>query len=119
MKVAVIGVGHLGKHHARLYAEMPAVELVGIVDILPDRAAEIAQSHRTQALSDYRELFGKVNAVSLAVPTTEHARIGTELLRNGIDVLVEKPIADTIDGAQALIETAAQHDRILQTGHVE
>ena len=99
--------------------EMPGTELVGIVDILPDRAAEIAQAYRTQSWTDYRELFGKVDAVSLAVPTTDHARIGVDLLQNGIDILVEKPIATTRDEARLLIDTAARHGRILQTGHVE
>jgi predicted dehydrogenase len=119
MKVGVVGVGHLGKHHARIYAQMPDTELVGVVDILPDRAAEIAKEHHTQAWSDYRQLYGKVDAVSLAVPTTDHARIGNELLRNGIDLLVEKPLATTLDEARSLIETAQRHERILQTGHVE
>jgi len=119
MKVAVVGVGHLGRHHARLYAEMPGTELVGVVNILPDRVAEIAQAHRTRALTDYRELIGKVDAVSLAVPTTEHARVGVELLQNGIDLLVEKPLASNLDEARQLIDTAARHGRILQTGHVE
>jgi predicted dehydrogenase len=119
MKVAVIGVGHLGKHHARLYAEMPDTELVGVVDILADRAAEVAQAHHTRAWTDYRELYGKVDAVSLAVPTTDHARVGVELLQNGIDLLVEKPIAATLDEARLLIDTAQRHGRILQTGHVE
>jgi predicted dehydrogenase len=119
MKVAVIGVGHLGKHHARLYAEMPGIELAGIVDILADRAAEVAQIHRSRPFTDYRELFGKVDAVSLAVPTTDHARIGIELLEQGIDVLVEKPIASTLAEARQLIDTAQRQGRILQTGHVE
>jgi predicted dehydrogenase len=119
MKVAVIGVGHLGKHHARLYAQIPGVELVGIVDLQPARAAEIAESHGTPSFTDYRDLFGKVDAVSLAVPTTDHARIGADLLEHGIDILVEKPIAATLDEARLLIDTAARHGRILQTGHVE
>ena len=119
MKVAVIGVGHLGRHHARVYAEMPDIELAGVVDILPDRANEVAQAHHTHALTDYRELFGKVDAVSLAVPTTDHARVGAELLANGIDVLVEKPIASTLDQARLLIDAAERHGRVLQTGHVE
>jgi predicted dehydrogenase len=119
MKTAVIGVGHLGKHHARLYAEIPGVELVGVVDLQASRAAEIAQAHGAPSFTDYRDLFGKVDAVSLAVPTSEHARIGTDLLEHGIDVLVEKPIASTQDEARLLIETAARHGRILQTGHVE
>ena len=119
MKVAVIGVGHLGKHHARLYAEIPGVELVGVVDLQAPRAAEIAQSSGCQAFSDYHDLFGKVDAVSLAVPTTDHARIGSDLLEHGIDVLVEKPIASTVDEARLLIDTATRRERILQTGHVE
>jgi predicted dehydrogenase len=119
MRVAVIGVGHLGKHHARLYAEIPGVQLVGVVDLQEARAAEIAQSYSCQAFTDYRELFGKVDAVSLAVPTTDHARIGVDLLEHGIDILVEKPISSTIDEARLLIDTAARDGRILQTGHVE
>src|SRR5438477_3948288 len=112
MKAAVIGVGHLGKHHARLYADIPGVDLVGVVDLQPARAAEIAQSHGTQPFTDYRDLFGKVDAVSLAIPTSDHARIGADLLEHGVDVLVEKPIASTLDEARLLIETAAHHGRI-------
>jgi predicted dehydrogenase len=119
MKTAVIGVGHLGKHHARLYAELPGVELIGVVDLQPARAAEIAEAHGSQPFTDYRDLFGKVDAVSLAVPTTDHARIGVDLLAHGIDILVEKPIASTLDEARLLIDTAARHGRVLQTGHVE
>src|SRR5262245_22197465 len=67
-KVAVIGVGHLGKQHARLYSEFEGVDLAGVVDILPPRATEVASLYKTSAYTDYRELFGKVGAVSLAVP---------------------------------------------------
>jgi predicted dehydrogenase len=119
MRTAVIGVGHLGKHHARIYSDMPGVELVGVVDIQPGRANEIAGLHQTQPFTDYRELFGKVDAVSLAVPTTDHARIGVDLLQHGIDVLVEKPIAASIEDAGLLIEAASQQGAILQVGHVE
>lgn len=108
-RVAVIGVGHLGKHHARIYQELPDAELVATVDLHPERGT----------LTDYRELFGKVDAVSLAVPTNDHARIGRDILEHGIDVLVEKPIATTQDEAQLLIDAAARHGRILQVGHVE
>ena len=119
MKVAVIGVGHLGRHHARIYDEMESTELAGVVDIRRDRSEEIAQAHHTQAFTDYRELYGKVDAVSLAVPTVDHARIGVDLLENGIDVLVEKPIATSLEDARRLIDAAAKAGRILQTGHVE
>jgi predicted dehydrogenase len=119
LRVAVIGVGHLGKQHARLYAELPDVELVGVIDILKPRADEIASAHNTTAFTDYRDIFGKVDAVSLAIPTVDHARVGMDLLDHGIDVLVEKPIASTIEQAQALIDAAARNKRILQVGHVE
>jgi predicted dehydrogenase len=119
IKVVVIGVGHLGRQHARLYAELSGVELVGVVDILRPRAEEIAGLYKTVAFTDYRDILGKVDAVSLAVPTIDHERIGTDLLEWGIDVLVEKPIAATIEGAKALVDTAAKHNRVLQVGHVE
>ena len=119
VKVAVIGVGHLGRQHARLYAELPGVELAGVVDILKPRAEEIAGLNKTTAFTDYHDIFGKVDAVSLAVPTTHHARIGIDLLEHGIDVLVEKPIATTSEEAQALIDAAARQGRVLQVGHVE
>src|SRR6185436_2905 len=119
MKVGVIGVGHLGKHHARLYAEMPDVELVGVVDILQPRAEEIAALYKTNHFTDYHDLFHKVDAVSLAIPTVDHARIGVDLLDHGIDVLVEKPIASTLEQARALIDAAHANKRVLQVGHVE
>src|SRR5262245_7411057 len=119
LRVAVIGVGHLGRQHARLYAELEDVELTSVVDILPDRAAELAQTYNCRSCTDFHELFGKVDAVSLAVPTADHAGIGIELLKNGIDVLVEKPIASDLDQARLLVDAAARHDRILQVGHVE
>jgi predicted dehydrogenase len=117
--VGVVGVGHLGKHHARIYAELPGAELGGVVDIQGARAEEVAALHKTQPFTDYRELFGKVDAVSLAVPTLDHACIGMDLLEHGIDVLVEKPIASTLEQAQVLIDAAAAHKRVLQVGHVE
>ena len=116
-RVAVIGVGHLGKQHARLYAELG--HLAGVVDILESRANEVAALYKTTAYTDYRELFGKVDAVSLAVPTTDHAQIGVDLLEHGIDVLVEKPIASAREQAEALIKAAQKNKRILQVGHVE
>ncbi len=119
IKVAVIGVGHLGRQHARLYAELPGVELAGVVDILEPRAEEIAGLYKTTAFTDYHDVFGKVDAVSLAVPTIHHAQIGIDLLEHGIDVLVEKPIATTLEEGQALIDAAARHNRVLQVGHVE
>ena len=122
-RIGVIGVGHLGKHHARIYGEMAQttgeVELAAVVDVVPSRAAEIAKPYGAEALTDFRELFGKVDAVSLAAPTSEHGRIGLELLENGIDVLVEKPMTSTLEESRLLIEAASRNRRILQAGHVE
>jgi predicted dehydrogenase len=119
VKAAVIGVGHVGKHHARFYAELPGVELAAVVDIDKAKAEEVASLHNTIALTDYRDLFEKVDAVSLAIPTVDHARVGIDLLEHGIDVLVEKPIASAVEQAQALIDTARSQNRVLQVGHVE
>jgi predicted dehydrogenase len=123
IRLGVIGVGHLGKHHARLLGEMAGemsdLDLSAVVDVLPDRAAEIAAPSGALALTDYRQLYGKVDAACLAVPTSEHARVGLELLENGIDVLVEKPMTSTVEEAKALIESAKRNSRILQAGHVE
>jgi predicted dehydrogenase len=118
-KIAVIGVGHLGKQHARLYSQLQGVELVGVVDIIRSRSEEIAGLYNTGSYTDYRDVIGKVDAISLAVPTTEHARVGVECLERGIDVLVEKPIASTSSEARTLIDAAARNKRILQVGHVE
>src|SRR2546427_1415490 len=119
MRVAVIGVGHVGKEHARLYAELPEVELAGVVDILPPRAEEVAALHRATPFTDYHEIFGKIDAATLAVPTVDHARIGMDLLENGIDVLIEKPLAATLEEGRALIDRALRNNRVLQVGHVE
>jgi predicted dehydrogenase len=117
VKVAVIGVGHLGKQHARLYAELG--HLAGVVDILGPRAQEVGDQYNTTSYTDYRELFGEVDAVSIAVPTVNHAEIGIDFMEHGIDVLIEKPIASTLEQAKALIDAANRNKRVLQVGHVE
>jgi len=123
LRVGVIGVGHLGKHHARIYGQLAAAQndlkLSAVVDVLADRAAEVAAPYGAEVLTDFRGLIGNVDAVSLAVPTTDHARIGIELLENGIDVLVEKPIASSIEESRKLIDAASGNGRVLQVGHVE
>src|SRR5262245_35241748 len=119
MRVAGIGVGHVGKDHARVYAELPNVELVGVVDIVESRADETSRLCKTASFMDYRELFGKIDAASLAVPTVDHAWIGADLLEHGVDVLVEKPIASSAEQARTLIDAATLNKRVLQVGHVE
>jgi predicted dehydrogenase len=119
LKLGVVGVGALGQHHARVYASMPDVSLVGVVDIRPGRAEEIAGPLRTKAFQNYADLFGQVDAVSIATPTTLHAEIGGQFLKQGVHVLVEKPIAHTLADADLLINAAKENGCVLQVGHLE
>jgi predicted dehydrogenase len=115
----VVGVGDFGRNHVRVYRELEEAELVGIVDACPDRARAVAAEYGTEVLPDIAALAGRADAVSLAVPTVEHARVGCALLEMGLDVLVEKPMAASLEEADRLVATAARHQRILQVGHVE
>src|SRR5687768_5514744 len=119
LRTAVIGVGYLGRFHAQKYAQLPGSKLVGVVDANAEARGKVAAELGTRAVGDYRELFGKVDAVSLAVPTPLHHSIGCDLLRNGIDVLIEKPIATTVSEARELVDLAQTHGRVLQVGHLE
>jgi|SRR5579864_7314952 len=118
-RLAVIGVGQFGKNHCRVIHECARAELVAVVDTDPARAGEAAATHGAQALSDYRELTGRVDAAVVAAPTSVHAEIGCWLLESGIDVLVEKPIATDLGDAGRLIDAAEKAGRILQVGHLE
>lgn len=119
LRTAVIGVGYLGRFHAQKYAQIAGSQLVAVVDANADACAKVAAELGTKAVADYRELFGAVDAVSLAVPTPLHHAMGCELLKNGIDVLIEKPIATSVAEARELVELAKTHKRILQVGHLE
>jgi predicted dehydrogenase len=119
VRVGVVGVGRLGQHHARIFAELPNAALVGVVDTDRVRAGKIARSYATQALPDHRLLLGKVDAVSIAVPTTMHHEIARDFLTNGVHVLVEKPIAATVPQARDLVTLARKKRLVLQVGHVE
>jgi predicted dehydrogenase len=119
LRVGVVGVGYLGRFHAQKYATQPEVALVAIVDTNVTRAAEIAAECHTTALMDYREIFGQVDCVSIAVPTQFHYDVARDFLSHGIDVLVEKPMTVTAVEGRALVELAAQRQRILQVGHLE
>jgi predicted dehydrogenase len=119
IRVGVIGVGALGQHHARIYSTLPEATLVGVVDTHLERAEAMAGSFNTQPHSDYRQLFGKVDAVSIATPTTLHAEIGEQFLKQGVSVLVEKPISHNLDDADRLIRAAEAGRSILQVGHLE
>ncbi|MCP4238209.1 MAG: Gfo/Idh/MocA family oxidoreductase, partial [Aestuariibacter sp.] len=119
LKVAVIGAGHLGKWHADKYAASADCELVAVVDSELDVAREIAQKHGAQANVDFHDILAEVDAVSLVVPTRLHYKIAREILEAGIHCLIEKPITETVDQAQELIEIAKRRQVILQVGHIE
>ena len=119
IRVAVVGVGDFGRNHVRVYRELPGAELVGVVDSDPARARQVAEEFSTAVLPGIEALAGRVDAVSMAVPTVEHAQLGCRLLEQGIDVLVEKPIAASLGEADDLIASAEKHGRVLQVGHLE
>jgi predicted dehydrogenase len=118
VRVAVLGVGHLGQHHARILSTMPGVTLVGVVDSNADRGAEIAAANKTQAFTDASSL-PPVDAAVVAVPTEAHAAAAAPLLVRGVSVLVEKPLARTLEEADELIALAERHGAILAVGHTE
>src|SRR6185436_18128469 len=119
LRVGVIGVGHLGKHHARILASLPDVELVGVVDTNRPRADEIAAANHTRPLYDAKELAGNVDAVTIAVPTETHLEVARSFLMAGVPVLVEKPMTRTLEEADQLIDLAAKAGVPLAVGHTE
>ncbi len=119
IRCAVIGVGYLGKFHAEKYASLPGCRLQAVVDTNLDAAKPIAERLGVPALPDYRELLGRIDAVSIVVPTSLHYRVAKDFLEAGADVLVEKPITVTVEEADALIRLADDRDRILMVGHLE
>ncbi|HUI52946.1 MAG TPA: Gfo/Idh/MocA family oxidoreductase [Terriglobales bacterium] len=118
-RVAVVGCGEFGRNHARVYREMESAELAGIFDEDRERAARVAQEFQTKAFQSVEELRGAVDAASVAVPTVAHREVGCQLMDMGFDVLVEKPVARTVEEADELLAAAKRNGRILQVGHVE
>lgn len=119
MKVAVLGVGHLGKFHARILSSMPGVDLVGVVDVRREVAQQVASQCATQAFTDYRKVLGCIDAAVLAVPTRLHYQLGCELLDRGIHTLIEKPLALNAAEGEELVELAQTSKAVLAVGHVE
>jgi predicted dehydrogenase len=119
MRVAVIGVGHLGQHHARIYAAMDGVELVGVVDTNAARADDVARKFGTTVVADARQLVGRVDAVSVAVPTEAHVAVSLPFVEAGTAVLVEKPLAASVEDADRLIDAADKSGAVLAAGHTE
>ena len=112
-------MGSLGQHHARIYAALPDVELVGIVDTDPDRAAEIARQHGTRVYSSAEDLARECEAVSIVVPTDRHALVAIPVMREGAHVLVEKPICASLQDAEKVLAAAKETGRLVQVGHIE
>jgi len=119
--MAVIGVGALGRHHARILSEMPDVQLVAVVDSRAEQGNEIAGKCGAKWLGDYRELLSSnmIDAVSVVVPTIAHWQVAGDFLRAGLPVLVEKPLAANVAQAQELVDLASRHKALLQVGHIE
>jgi len=119
LRMAVVGVGHLGKEHARILSGLPEVELVGVADVNLEQAQTIARRLNTQAFSDYWPLLNLVDAATIVVPTTFHHAVASQFLRRGLPVLIEKPLALDVPQAEALAELSRRHRAIVQVGHIE
>ena len=119
VRIAVIGVGELGSRHARLYSELDAAELIGVADIASERCHEVSEQYGVRGVSDFRELVADVQAASVAVPTVDHEAITTALLDAGVHVLVEKPIAPTVDEALRMTTLAREKNLRLAVGLTE
>ena len=119
IRVAVIGVGHLGRHHARILSNLEGAQLAAVVDIIPERAAEIAAAAGTRAVGDSRELLDRVDAVTVAVPTELHRAVALPFLERGIPVLVEKPMARSLAEADDMIAAARASGAVLAVGQTE
>ena len=119
LRIAVIGVGHLGRHHARILSTLPGVTLAAVVDTNRQRAEEIAAAHGTRAVFDARELDGLVDAVTVAVPTELHSAIAVPFLRAGVPALIEKPMARTLAEADEIIAAGASGKAIVAVGQTE
>jgi predicted dehydrogenase len=119
LRIGVIGVGYLGQHHARIFAELEHVELAGVSDTDTARAAEVAAKYGCASFCDWKELAGQCDAVSIVTPTTTHHEIALACLKAGKDVFIEKPITESLEEARELIGEADAGNRILQVGHLE
>ena len=119
LRIGLVGAGRMGQLHARVYAELPNVQLVGIVDIDSECSASLAQRYRTEAFSSPQQLLGRAQAVSIASPTDTHLEIACLFLAQGIPTLIEKPLAPSTEQAEKLLALAQQHDTFIQVGHSE
>lgn len=119
LRVGVVGVGYLGKFHARIYSTLPDVELVGVVDANAETAQKIAADYKTTAFAKPEDLIGKVDAVSVVVPTIYHLEVARPFLENGVHMLMEKPIAPSYEEGEKIVALAEKHGVTFQVGHLE
>ena len=119
MRLAVVGAGIMGSHHARLAGNVRDLELAWVIDPDAGRAAALADAHGAKSATDLSEVLADVDAAVVASPTDTHREVATTLLEADVDVLVEKPLATSVGDATAIVDTAADHDRVLMVGHVE
>jgi predicted dehydrogenase len=119
LRLAVIGVGHLGREHARILAGLPGVELAGVADTNSDQAEAVARRLSTQAYRDHVPLLSEIDGAIIAVPTLYHHAVASDFLRRGVPILVEKPLASNLEQAEELVALASRHGTLLQVGHVE
>lgn len=119
LRMAVVGTGALGQHHARILSQLPGVDLVAVSDTRPEIGRAVAEKCETLYVKDYRNLFGEVDAVSIVVPTFAHYPVASEFLKRGIPVLLEKPLALDTDEGRILVKLAQNHEALLQVGHIE
>lgn len=119
VRMAVIGTGSFGRHHVRLLRQMPGIDLAGIYDVDPERAAAVAHEFGCAIFPSLNAVAGHVDAAIVATPTSTHAAVAAELLAAGADVLIEKPIAQTSAEGERLVELAGRYGRIVQVGHLE
>ena len=120
LKTAVIGVGSMGRNHARVYWEMPEADLIGVSDVNPETAQDIAARYNTQAFENYHQLLDQQpDAVTIAVPTVHHLQVAMDVIARGIDLFIEKPIAFSVEEGQQIITTAKEKGVKLFIGHIE
>ncbi|MCK4733857.1 MAG: Gfo/Idh/MocA family oxidoreductase [Methanophagales archaeon] len=120
IRVGVIGVGAMGKHHTRLYSDVDGVELVGVADVNDRAAAEVAAEYNTAAFTDVERLLkSDLDAVSIAVPTSLHKEVALNAANQGVHMLIEKPIADSLSSADAIIAAVRRENLKLMIGHIE
>ena len=119
LRAGVVGAGHMGQYHLLVFAELWDIELAGVVDVDRERAAAAAAHYGTRAFTDHRDLLGQVDLVSVAVPTEQHGAVAADFLESGVGVLVEKPIAPSLEEARELFALARRRGAVLHVGHVE